>query len=184
MTTQKRNIRFLSKEDIDLIINHLPDDLRGRRDRAIMQVAFSTGLRISELLRLKRSDFTKGDTSKVLEISIIGKMDWQRTIYISPTALQATLRYFAGRSDDDDRAFMISKRGAQKMVKVRAIEAGMEKFISCHVFRHSFACHLLKQGVSLFYIQQFCGHRAISSTSAYLHATNFDLEEIHKKIMK
>src|SRR3990167_5458482 len=179
---QKRNIKFLEKKEIDRIINTIPDDLRGLRDRALLSVLFSTGLRIGEALKLMRNVMLAEDAIRTLELSIIGKGNWQRTVYISPVALKAVLRYFAARSDDDDRVFPITIRCAQKMVKQRAKEAGVNKFISPHVFRHSFATNLLRRGANIYYVQQFLGHRSLSSTQEYLHVVNSDLIKIHKEI--
>ena len=181
----KRNIQFLSAKEVRQIIDAIPlDGLRNRRDRAILEVLFSTGLRISELLSLKRSDLLKGSPRETLELSIIGKMQWQRTIYISPVALQATLRYFAGRNDDNDLCFPIGIRQVQNMVKTRARKAGLDKIISPHGYRHSFAVNLLKQGVNIFYVKEYLGHRSLSSTQQYLHVSNSDLKKIHEKLYK
>ena len=156
------------------------DDLKARRDRAIIEALFSTGLRVSELVSLKRPALC-GDPTKTLELTIIGKGNWQRVVYFSPTTIKAVLRYFAGRKDDDERAFHCGVRMVQKIIRQRAKDAGMEG-IHVHTLRHSFACHLLKKGANIFYVQNFLGHRSLSSTSVYLHATDRDLRELHEKI--
>ena len=181
---QKRNIKFLEKKEIEQIINAIPaEGLKNRRDRALISLLFSTGLRISEALALKRNDLAK-DPSQTLELSIIGKMGYQRTVYVSPEALRVILRYFAGRRDNDERVFPIGIRAVQLMVKRRAKEAGMEKWITPHKFRHSLATDLLRQGVDIRYVQEFLGHKSLNNTMVYTHCVNDDLRKIHEKIYK
>ena len=181
----KRHIKFLREEEIRQIIDAIPvDGLKNRRDRAILEVLFSTGLRINELLQLKKNQILKGDLKNTLELSICGKGDWTRTIYLSVTALQSVARYFAGRSDDDERAFPTTARSVQRMVKVRAKEAGIDKFISPHVFRHSFGTYILNKTGNIRLCQELLGHRSISSTEIYTHITSPQLMSAHKKLFK
>ena len=184
MITPKRNIRFLEAGEIHQIIDAIPDDLRGRRDRALLEVLFSTGLRISEALALKRDDLLRGIPHQTLELVIIGKGGYQRVVYVSPGALQAVFRYFAGRRDNDEGAFLVGKRQVQLMVKVRAKEAGIDKFISPHVFRHSLATDLLRRGVDIRFVSEFLGHRSLANTQIYTHVVNEDLRRIHKRLYK
>lgn len=184
MKTSKRNIKFLTGAEVRQLINSIPvDDLAGKgfRDRALLEVLFSTGLRISEALALKRVDLDKNPT-ETLELDIIGKGGWQRTIYVSPVALHAVLTYFEDRWDKSEMAFPMGVRAVQIMIKRRAKQAGIDKFISPHVMRHSFATNLLNKGVNIYYVQEFMGHRALSSTSCYLHVINSTLKKIHKDL--
>lgn len=180
----QRTIKFLSFKEVRQIIDAIPQEgLINRRDRAILEVLFSTGLRVSECLSLKRNDLM-GDPKQTLELPVIGKGKVQRTVYISSPALQTALRYFAGRVDESELAFPIGVRSVQLMVKRRAKEAGVTKPLTVHTFRHSMATYMLKQGASLFYVQQFLGHAHLATTSIYLHATNKELLDIHKKLMR
>lgn len=184
MRTSNRQIRFLEAKEIRKIIDIIPDDLRGRRDRALLEVLFSTGLRISEALALNRHEIIREAGNKTVEITIIGKGGWQRVVYISPVAIKAILRYVAGRDDEDDRLFMITPRRAQKMVKERAKQAGVEKHITPHIFRHSLATDLLRKGVDIRFVSEFLGHKSLNNTMIYTHVVNEQLKKIHEKLYK
>ena len=184
MKTPKRQISFLEKKEVEKIINTIPTKgLRNLRDRALIEVLFSTGLRISEALALSEEPFIQ-NANKTLELSITGKGGWQRTIYFSPRSLAAVGAYLAVRKDTGTELFPVGVRATQLMIKRRARAAGIEKRVSPHTMRHSFAVHLLQKGASVFYVQQFLGHRNLATTSIYLHSTNAELKELHKKYMK
>ena len=184
MRTNKSQIKFLTDKDIEQIVNAIPHDRRGWRDRALFEVLFSTGLRISEALALPRRPFDKAPENETLELAITGKGGFQRTIYISPVAMVTVKKYLAYRTDDGDKLFNIGVRMAQLMVKARAKAAGMDKFISPHVMRHSLATDLLRKGVDIRYVATFLGHRNIANTQRYTWVVNSDLEKIHKKLYK
>lgn len=181
MKNPKTPIKFLTDKDIRQVIEALPDDRRGIRDRALMEVLFSTGLRISECLALDKKPFkfAVGDT---FELTIVGKGGFQRTIYFSPPALEAVRKYLSLRQDDDPRLFTIGVRNVQKMVKSRAKDAGLDKFISPHVFRHSLATDLLRKGVDIRVVAGFLGHRGLSNVMRYTWVTSPQLMSIHKKL--
>ena len=184
MKTPKRQISFLEKKEVDQIVAAIkPEGSRNLRDRALIEVLFSTGLRISECLALPDAPFIK-DEKKTMELSICGKGGWQRTIYFSPKALQAIRAYLAIRNDSDMLLFPITSRAAQMMVKKRAKAAGIEKRVSPHVFRHSLATDLLKQGVDIRFVSEFLGHRSLNNTMIYTHIVNSQLKDIHKKLYK
>ena len=181
----KRHIKFLSENEIRQIIDAIPvDGLKNRRDRAIMETLFGTGLRVSELLSLKRKDILQGDPKETFELSITGKGGFTGTIYFSPQVLQAIFRYLAGRRDNDEALFSMTVRTAQRMVKARAKQAGIEKFISPHVFRHSFGTYVLNQTGNIRLCQEMLRHRSITSTEIYTHITSPQLKSAHKKIFK
>jgi len=183
MITPKRNIKFLEEAEIRQIINAIPDDSRGRRDRALLEVLFSTGLRISEALTLSDAPFVK-ETKGTLELSITGKAGWQRVIFISPIALKVVKNYLKFRTDSNLHLFPITARRAQMMIKERAKKAGIEKRVTPHMLRHSFATDLLRKGVDIRLVQQFLGHRSLNNTMIYTHVTNNQLKEVHKKLYK
>lgn len=185
MKTPKRQIKFLDQKDVKKLIEGVPaDNPRRVRDRALIEVLFSTGLRISEALRLPDAPFVSAPVNKTLEMSITGKGGWQRCVFFSPQCLKAVKLWLDAREDSDIELFPMTPRAAQIMVKKRAVEVGIGDWLTPHKLRHSIATHLLRQGVSVYYVQQFLGHRAISSTSVYLHATNKELKDIHSKILK
>jgi site-specific recombinase XerD len=184
MQTQKRRIKFLEEKEVRQIIDKIGvrKKFRVLRDRAILETLFSTGLRVSEMCSLPDAPFEscKGET---LELSITGKGGWQRTIYFSPTALKAIRDYLPYKKDAELTLFSIKKRGVELMIKKRSLAAGFEG-VHPHTIRHSFACDLLRKGVNLFDVKEFLGHRSITSTQVYLHATNEQLKNIHSKLYK
>lgn len=197
MRQPKRNIRFLTKQEIRKIVDTIPLTKRnattgysypnrlGLRDRALLEVLFSTGLRISECLRLPRDIFhavIEIGTDTTFEHNIIGKMGYQRVVFFSPVALQALQDYLKHREDPWTPLFCLTARQCQRMVKQRAVEAGITKFVSPHIFRHSLATHLLSRGADLRYVQEFLGHRSITSTQVYTHVTAPQLKQIHKDL--
>lgn len=181
MITPKRQIKFLERSEVRKIIDKIPDDGRGRRDRALLETLFSTGLRISEALALKVQQLKENTGTQ--ELTIIGKGGWQRVIYISPVAMKAIRNYLSKRPENSEKLFLIGVRGSQMMVIKRAKAAGIEKHCTPHIFRHSLATHLLRRGANLRIVQDILGHRSISSTEIYTHCTNKDLKEAHQKYM-
>lgn len=184
MKTPKRQISFLEANEVRQIIESIkPKEPRDLRDRALIEVLFSTGLRISEALALPDAPFMKND-KKTLELIITGKGGWQRVVYFSPKALQAVRDYMTVKEDSDMLLFPITVRTAQVMVKKRAKTAGIEKRVSPHVFRHSLATDLLRRGVDIAFVSKFLGHRSLNNTMIYAHIVSPQLLEIHKKLYK
>lgn len=185
MKTPKRQISFLERKEVEQIIAGIKTDSeRNLRDRALIEVLFSTGLRIAECLSLQDAPFVSAPAGKTFEISIIGKGQWQRVVFFSPRAIKAVKAWLEARTDSEQELFPITVRAVQIMIKKRAKAAGIEKRVTPHIMRHSIATHLLQQGISIYYVQQFLGHRAISSTSVYLHTSNKELKDIHSKLLK
>lgn len=190
----ERLVKFLSLEQIDALF-HAPDtnEIIGLRDRSILELLFSTGLRVAELANLNHSDIPK-NKSDGCELSIRGKGSHIRTIYISKRAYEWVLRYLDARRDKE-KALFIAYRGknddlAGRRLSVRSIERTVKKYsmqiglpikVTPHVLRHSYATDLLLQGVDLRIIQEFLGHRNIATTQIYTHVTNKELRDIHKK---
>ncbi len=164
----------------------------GLRNKAILETLFSTGLRIAELVSLDRDQFKNIEDKKDLEITIIGKGERPRTVYFSERALKWLKKYLKKRKDNSKALFInyrkrkdasrrLTARSIQRIVKKNAIKAGVPTFTSPHVLRHSMATDLLTQGVDLRAIQEFLGHKNISTTQIYTHVTNKRLKEIHRK---
>ena len=164
----------------------------GRRDRAILETLFSTGLRVAELVALDHRQLESGIKKTELELSIIGKGGRPRTVYFSERALHWIKEYLHGR-DDDDAALFIGLKGPKKdsrRISVRGVELIVEKYSKIaglpflatpHTLRHSFATDLMSKGVDLRIIQEFLGHRNIATTQMYTHVTSKHLRDIHKK---
>ncbi|MEK7512822.1 MAG: tyrosine-type recombinase/integrase, partial [Patescibacteria group bacterium] len=160
--------------------------LSGLRDRAILELFFSTALRVSELCGLDRAlDLSRG------EISVRGKGDKLRVVFLSDRAREAIARYLKERKDADPALFVsLSKSGAalgritgravERLVDRCARAAGIPKRVHPHQLRHSFATDLLINGADLRSVQELLGHANIATTQVYTHLTNRELKEVHR----
>ena len=185
--TPSRQIEILEYKDLErLLAAPKGDGLRALRDKAILETFFSTGLRLSELCALDRAiDLRRG------EVSIRGKGDKLRVVFIADSAKQAIQKYLAKRSDAEEALFIsidksgrvigrITARAVQRLIAARAREAGIPKHVHAHELRHSFATDLLMNGADLRSVQELLGHSNISTTQAYTHLTNKALREVHE----
>jgi integrase/recombinase XerD len=185
-------IHFLTLEQVEKLLE-APDTSNevGLRDRAILETFFSTGMRAGELVNLNREQIKIKPETKDLEITIIGKGQRPRTVYFSERAVFWLRKYLETRKDKE-RALFINYRGKkpgtrltirslERIVKKYAILAGLPLNTVCHTLRHSFATDLLSKGVDLRVVQEFLGHKNISTTQIYTHVTRPQLREIHKK---
>lgn len=180
----------LSLEEIDRIEDSIDlSKAEGARNRAIIEVLFSCGLRVSELVNMKLSDLYMED--RVLLVR--GKGNKERLVPVSSKAIADLKRWFFDRNlmkikpGEDDYVFL-NRRGAHLtrtmiliMVKRQAEEAGIKKTISPHTFRHSFATALLQGGADLRSIQAMLGHEKIDTTLVYTHISN---EQLRKAILE
>ena len=185
--TPSRQIEILEYKDLErLLAAPKGDGLRALRDKAILETFFSTGLRLSELCALDRTiDLRRG------EISVRGKGDKLRVVFIADSAKQAIQKYLAKRNDIEEALFIsisksgkiigrITPRAVQRLIALRAREAGIPKHVHAHELRHSFATDLLMNGADLRSVQELLGHSNISTTQAYTHLTNKALREVHE----
>lgn len=177
---------YLTVEEVDLLENAI--DLtawEGQRNKAIIEVLFSCGLRVSELVNLKLSDIFEEDKF----MRVFGKGNKERLVPISAKALKELHYWYMDRNlmrikpGEEDYVFL-NRRGAHLtrtmiliMIKRAAVEAGIQKTISPHTLRHSFATALLKGGADLRAIQAMLGHEDISTTEIYTHLETSDLRE-------
>ena len=180
----------LTLEEIDRIEDSIDlSKAEGARNRAIIEVLFSCGLRVSELVNMKLSDLYLED--RVLLVR--GKGNKERLVPVSNKAIADLKRWFFDRNlmkikpGEDDYVFL-NRRGAHLtrtmiliMVKRQAEEAGIKKTISPHTFRHSFATALLQGGADLRSIQAMLGHEKIDTTLVYTHISN---EQLRKAILE
>ena len=159
--------------------------LHALRDRAIFELLFSTGLRVSELCALN-SDI---DLSRD-ELSVRGKGDKVRVVFLSPAAKDAVRAYLKGRKDMDEALFMhgrpgkehrIIPRDIQLLVKRYAAIAGITSKVTPHTIRHAFATDLLSNGADIRSVQVLLGHASINTTQIYTHVTDAHLREVHKR---
>jgi len=190
---KEKTVKFLNLEQIEkLLLAPNTKTKIGLRDRAILEILFSTGLRIGELIALNKEQFANIKNKRDLELSIIGKGDRPRTVYFSERALSWLKKYLETRNDKAKALFIhyrsrkgvenrLTARSIQRIIKKYAILAGVPIFTTPHTIRHSFATDLLAKGVDLRTIQEFLGHRSITSTQIYTHVTSKRLRDIHRK---
>ena len=166
---------ILSTDEIDRIIATVDtSSVKGLRDSAMLELLYSCGLRVSELVSLKIQDLFFGEGY----IRVIGKGDKQRLVPISATARERIYRYLDKRPEtrSGEDALFLNNRGSRltrvmvfTILKQAARNAGIEKRISPHTFRHSFATHLLEGGASIRQVQEMLGHESILTTEIYTH---------------
>jgi site-specific recombinase XerD len=181
---EDRDLELISSSELErLLIAPEGSDLKCLRDCAILELLFSTGLRVAELCALSRyNDYTKD------EISVRGKGGKIRLVFLSPRSKEAIKTYLNKRPDTDDALFVnISKctrlttRSVERIVKYYAIKAGIDRSVTPHTLRHSFATDLLENGADLRSVQTLLGHANIGTTQIYTHVTDRHLKDIHKK---
>lgn len=164
----------LSVEETDALIESVDTgSWNGLRDRAILEVLYGCGLRVSEAvsLTISRINFTEGF------VRIVGKGDKERLVPIGETALDAVRKYLDARPPEmtSDILFLnragaaLSRMSMFKLVKKQALAAGITKTISPHSLRHSFATHLVENGADLRTVQEMLGHESILTTEIYTH---------------
>lgn len=190
-----KQVNFLKINQIErlLLTPNIKNPI-GLRDRGILETLFSTGLRVAELARLDRDQLKIKESTKFLEISVVGKGSKVRTVYFSDRAVTWLKKYLNTRSDVDPALFInynpgkadnddlrLSIRSIENIVKKYIKIAGLPILSSPHTLRHSYATDLLAQGVDLRLVQEFLGHSNISTTQIYTHVTNKQLSDIHQK---
>lgn len=191
-----KEIKFLKLDQIEQLLNS-PDikTTAGLRDKAILETLFSTGLRVAELRSLDQEQLRIKNSTKDLEITIIGKGSKVRTVYFSERAVQCLKQYLTTRHDMDKALFInykpgIAKTDLSRRLTTKSIEEIVKKYVKItglpimatpHTLRHSFATDLLAQGVDLRLVQEFLGHRNIATTQIYTHVTNKQLRDVHRK---
>ncbi|HOS88302.1 MAG TPA: tyrosine-type recombinase/integrase [Candidatus Pacearchaeota archaeon] len=190
---KEKTVKFLTLEQIEkLLLAPNIETKEGLRDRAILEILFSTGLRISELVALNIDQFKGIEAKSDLELGIIGKGKHPRTVYFSERALNWLKKYLKTRSGPNKALFIsyrnkygsesrLTARSIERIVKKYALLANIPFFATPHTLRHSMATDLLNQGVDIRIIQEFLGHRNISTTQIYTHVTNKRLGDIHRQ---
>lgn len=180
----------LSTEEIDRIINSIDaSTTKGLRDRAILELLYSCGLRVSELCDLKLGDLCFGEGY----IRVIGKGNKQRLVPVSGIARERISLYKEqrGKGEKGDDTLFLNNRGTRltrvmifTIIKQAAQRAGIDKKISPHTFRHSFATHLLAGGANIRQVQELLGHENILTTEIYTHLDDSHLRQTMEQHMK
>jgi len=195
----ERSLDLISNTELSRLLN-APDgnDIKSLRDKAIMELLFSTGLRVSELCSLTNDLDLTAD-----EFSIRGKGGKVRVVFLSDKAKDAIKKYMALRKDMEEALFTqvgseiiykkpdskngkkeikaLTRRSIERIVKHYATKAGISKKVTPHVIRHCFATDLLQNGADIRSVQMMLGHSNIATTQIYTHITDKQLREVHKK---
>jgi site-specific recombinase XerD len=200
--TSQRQIDFLEIEEIERMFEAASlaesrraagTSLKSLRDRAILELLFSSGLRVSELVSLNRDQVNL----KTGEFSVRGKGGKVRVVFVSEQAKSALEKYLERRGDVDPALFIrvgikhlekknksgdlrITPRTIQRIVKFYATKAGIVKDVHPHTLRHSFATDLIQSGADIRSVQEMLGHSSVTTTQVYTHVTNKQLKEVHK----
>lgn len=188
----ERQIKFLSGEQVDRLLNAPSlSTIQGKRDKAILEVLFSTGLRVSELTKLDRDkiDFKRG------EFGILGKGGKTRVVFLSSRSVEWIDKYLKARKDGHKPLFIrhkgkmdpsisgekmrLSPRSVQRMIKKYSRKMKFPIDVTPHVLRHSFATDLLMAGADLRSVQEMLGHKNVSTTQIYTHVTHKHLRDVY-----
>ena len=192
--SKSQSLKFLNSEQVERLLNQPGlSTPQGLRDKAILELLFSTGLRVSELVKLNKDelDLKRG------EFGVIGKGGQARIVFLSSRAIDWIKRYLNSRKDVWKPLFIRysgridnSKTGEKMRLTVRSIQRIVKKYTkkaklpiaaTVHTLRHSFATDLLIHGADLRSVQEMLGHKNIATTQIYTHVTNLQLRKIHHK---
>ena len=192
--THRKQVTFLHYDEVMRLLEQVDTSTEtGLRDRAILELLFSSGLRVSELVGLNRDHIN----TKRREFMVRGKGQKDRPIFISKTAAEWVDRYLAERHDSLVPLFIsysknveantsgdyrrLSARSIQRMISQYARLAGVTKHVSPHTMRHSFATDLLMNGADIRSVQSMLGHSNIATTQIYTHVTDAHLKDVYEK---
>lgn len=193
--THRKQVTFLHFEEVERMLDAVPSDDTPQhlRDRAIMELLFSSGLRVSELCNLDRDHINLARR----EFMVRGKGQKDRPVFISNAAARAIEAYLSARTDTLPALFLnysrnntsstsgdyrrLLPRSIQRMVTKYAKLAGITKHVSPHTMRHSFATDLLMNGADIRSVQSMLGHSNISTTQVYTHVTDAHLKEVYER---
>lgn len=191
--TESRSLKFLDRDQLEHLLAQ-PDTSgdAGLRDKTIMEVLFSTGLRVSELCSLNRDQVNV----ERKEFGVIGKGRRARVVFISDRCAQWLQKYLAKRVDHFNPLFIryagnqeptvngeqmrLTSRSVQRLVTKYVRKARLPVAATPHVLRHSFATDLLMNGADLRSVQELLGHKNVATTQIYTHVTNAQLKDVHK----
>lgn len=190
----RKQVTFLHYDEVTRMLDSIPlDSEKGLRDRAIIELLFSSGLRVSELVNLNRDHVN----TKRREFMVRGKGQKDRPVFIGESAALRVEDYLSARLDNLPPLFLsysrnnvagtsgdyrrLTTRSVQRIINTYARLAGITKHVSPHTMRHSFATDLLMNGADLRSVQSMLGHSNISTTQVYTHVTDQHLREVYEK---
>lgn len=177
----KRLPKALNIEELELV----RESCKTLRERALMEVMYSTGCRLSEIMNMKINDISGTEMSA----KVIGKGDKERVVYLTPKAMYHLRKYLESRNDDCEYLFVTDRKPARKMAN-RTIEriidkiqsrAKISKKLTPHVFRHTAATLMMENGADLADVQQILGHENPSTTLVYAHVSEERKKQAHKR---
>jgi len=192
--TNDHSLKFLDREQLERLLNQpLTSSKTGIRDRAILELLFSTGLRVSELVRLNRDQINL----VTREFGVIGKGGKSRVVFVSKQAAAFVEKYLKTRLDkfvplflriggkkevtSTDEEMRLTARSIQRLVKHYVAKAKLPIEATPHTLRHSMATDMLRAGADLRSVQELLGHKNIATTQIYTHVTDARLREVHEK---
>ena len=192
----RRQVTFLYNDEVEQIFDSVPKDnkLSNLRDRAVLELLYSSGLRVSELVNLNRDHVN----TKRREFMVRGKGQKDRPVFVSKSAVEHLETYLTARNDSLVPLFIsysrnssaantsgdykrLSQRSIQRMVAKYARLAGITKHVSPHTMRHSFATDLLMNGADIRSVQSMLGHSSIATTQVYTHVTDQHLKDVYER---
>jgi len=194
---KEHSLKFLDEDQINRLLNQPTlSQKNGLRDKAILELLFSTGLRVSELVSLNKDQVNL----KTREFGVVGKGGKARVVFVSKQATEFLARYFRSRTDNHkplfirtggkneisstDEQMRLSARSIQRLVKHYVKLAKLPVLATPHTLRHSMATDMLRSGADLRSVQEMLGHKNIATTQIYTHVTDARLREVHDKFHK
>lgn len=191
---KRKQVTFLTDDEMERLLQQpKTTDVAGLRDRAILELLYSSGLRVSELVNLNKDHINL----KRMEFMVRGKGQKDRPIFISPEAAKWVQEYLDAREDSSPALFArlgghkkadtsgdylrLTARSVQRLVARYALLAGITKKVSPHSLRHSFATDLLMNGADIRSVQSMLGHSNIATTQIYTHVTDQHLKKVHEQ---
>ena len=177
----------LTREEMTKLIEYnYPQNLKGLRDRAIIEMLYSSGVRVGELVSLKIKDMDfRGKT-----VNVLGKGKKERLLPVTSQAIESIENYLLKRPGGKEKDSIIfcnlkggqlTERGVQYIIDTLARNCGIYRKVTPHMLRHSFATHFLENGMNLRYIQHLLGHENLSTTEIYTHLSLEELTKVYRK---
>ncbi len=188
---EKKEIEYLTIAEVDRLLSIPDDSLKGKRDRAILEVLYATGIRVSELVNVKVSDVNM----RMGFVSLTGDVGRARIVPLGRPARAALEEYIYGvrkglvrdENNHEDALFVnyhgkkLTRQGLWKIIKEYAAKANIENKITPQTLRHSFAVHMVQNGADLKSLQELLGHEDISATQIYLSVTKNRIKDVYDK---